>query len=273
MRLWPKPGRVLVPLALVLPLLIVTGMAVRRAVEVAPQYWDKSARLRALEADSPGYDTFLWANEHLDPGSTRIISTDPKVYYLDSPAIIAKPGIESSLLVPWDSKPSEILANWRELGVTHFILDTTLISTKHGFGISLFTDILREREKVWLDIVSTREAAEVYGIGDILTDEDFLHMSALAGLPIVFDGTIDRHLLTYERLELFQSWGRDWLMARVVLRFIESGILREEFRSGPGGGIRIYKVELPPIDDVQLPELPDVTGFGLDFEEGPAAGL
>jgi hypothetical protein len=275
MRLWPKPGRVLVPLALVLPLLIVTGMASRRAVEVMPQYWDKTARMRALEAETPGYDTFLWANEHLDPRSTRIISTDPKIYYLDSPAIIGKPGIESSLLVPWDSEPSKILANWRALGVTHFILDTSLISTKHGFGISLFTDILGDRQKVWLDIVSARFAANAYGIVDILTDEEFMHMSELAELPVIYGihGTIDRYLLTRERLELFQSWGRDWLMARVVLKLIDAGILREEFRSGPGGGIRIYKVELPPTDDVRLPELPDVTGFGLDFEKGPADRL
>ena len=170
---WPRLGKILVPIALILPFLIVFGMAARRVREVIPEYFSKQARIEAIARSYPGYETFLWANDHLDPSHDIILTTDPKTYYLDAPAIIAKPGIESPMLLPWDSEPLEILAAWRKLGATHFMLDTTLTSVKHGFGIAFFTDVLAGRDKVWLDIVTTREGADVYGIGDILTDPSF----------------------------------------------------------------------------------------------------
>jgi hypothetical protein len=268
-REWPFLGRVMLPLALLPPLLVVLGMAGKRAIEVIPQYWSPEARIAAVREAFPGYDTFLWADANLDPEHSRILSIDPKVYYLASPTVIATPGIESPLLVPWDSPPSDILANWRDLDVTHFILDTTLLSVKHGFGIDLFTAIMGDRDKVWLDIVTTRAAADIYGIGDILTDEEFLYMSAKGGLPVVPDGTIDRHLLTRERLKMFQSRDRSWLMANKLLRFIKAGILTEEFRSGPAGGLRIYSVHPPDSDNTPLPNLPDVTEWCLPYEDGP----
>jgi hypothetical protein len=269
LRRWKPVGMVIVPIALLLPFLIVLGMGAKRAIEVLPQYWSEPARVEAIREAFPGYDTFIWANEHLDPGRDKVLSIDPKTYYLKAPAIIAKPGIESPLLVPWDSEPSKILANWRELGATYFVLDTTLLSVKHGFAISFFTDVLDGRDAVWLDIVSTRAGADFYGIGDILTDSEFLYMSKLAGLPVVNDGTIDRHFFTRDDALRFQSWGRDWLMARTVLRFVRAGILREEHRSGPGGGLRIYSIHLPTSDDIALPALPDVTAYCLPYESGP----
>jgi len=273
-RHWPATGRILVPIVLALPLVIVLGMAGKRAIEVVPQYVSPDARERAVSESVPGYETFAWANEHLNPRSDVILSIDPKIYYLDTPAIISKPGIESSLIVPWDSQPTQIISNWRDLGVTYFMLDTTLISVKHGFGIAFFSAVLDDRDAVWLDITTTRAGADEFGIGDILSDEEFLRMSALAGLPIVQDGTREGcHLLSREKMEMFQSWGRDWQMARTLLRFINAGILTEEFRSGPGGGLRVYRVHLPPTDDASLPDLPDVTGWCLAYEEGPVDRL
>jgi hypothetical protein len=269
---WQSAGRIFVAIALVLPLMIVVGQGAKRVIDVTPQYFSREARLQALREGVPGWDTFDWANHHKANDRsfiTHVLSTDPKVYYFNVNAIIGKPGIESSLLVPWDSDPSEIVANWHELNITHFLLDTTLLSVKHGFGIAYFTDILGSRDKVWLDIKSTRAGAEVYGIGDILTDDEFLHMSELAQLPIVNDGTIDRHLFTREDAVKFQSWGRDWQMAHTVLLFINAGILKEEFRSGPGGGIRIYSVHYPEGYKMSLPPLPDVTGYCLRYEQGP----
>jgi hypothetical protein len=269
-RIWPRAGRMMVPILILLPFVIVLAMAAKRTVEVIPQFWSSTARVDAIEASFPGYETFHYANETLDPRSSLILSIDPKIYYLDAPAIIGKPGIESPLIVPWDSEPSEIIASWRELDVTHFILDTTLTSVKHGFGIAFFTSVLGDRDAIWLDIETTRAGAEEYGIGDILTDTEFLEMSSLGGLPVVYDGTREgRHLLTRESAEMFQSWGRDWLMARTLLQFIEAGILVEEFRSGPGGGLRLYSIHLPPSDNYLLPALPDVTEWGLDYEAGP----
>ena len=270
---WPYPGRIIVPVAIILPFLIVFSMGAKRAVEVLPQYFSEDARIAAVQAGFPGYGTFIHANENIDPESSLIISTDPKIYYLDSNAIIATPGIESHILTPWDSPPEEIISNWRELGATHLILDTTLLSVKHGFGIALFTNILGDRDTVWFDIVTTRGAAEEFGIGDILTDDEFLHMSAIGELPINFDGEIDRHLFTREKMELFQSWGRDWMMAETLLKFIDAGILVEDFRSGPGGGLRIYTINLPPADDADLPDLPDVTEWCLEYEDGPFEDL
>jgi len=269
-RLWPRTGRLLIPILILIPFIIVLTMAVKRSVEVIPQFWSERARINAIEVTFPGYETFRQANINLDTQDTLILSIDPKIYYLDSPAIIAKPGIESPLIVPWDSEPSEIIANWRELGVTHFILDTTLTSVKHGFGIAFFTSILDDRDAVWLDITTTRAGAEEFGIGDILSDTEFLEMSTLGGLPVIQDGTREgRHLFTQEDAELFKSWGRDWRMARTLIQFIEAGLLDEEYRSGPGGGLRLYSVHLPPSDDTPLPDLPDVTEWGLDYEEGP----
>jgi hypothetical protein len=267
-EIWPRIGRWLVPVALLLPLLTVLAIGVKRSIEVFPQYFSKEARISAIEAGFPGYGTFDWANSNLD-SNALVISTDPKLYYLDRNAIIATPGIESHVLAPWDSAPSDILANWRELGATHFVLDTTLLSVKHGFGIALFTAILSDRDAVWLDIVTTRAAANEFGIGDILPDEEFLHMSELGELPVIFDGTIDRHLFTQERMELFHGWGRDYRMAGTIMKFIRAGILVEEYRSGPGGGLRIYSIHVPKSDGVALPELPDVTRWCLPYEEGP----
>jgi len=271
---WPILGKIVVPIALALPFLLVLAMAGKRAWEVLPQYWSPEARLNAVSAEVPGYETFIWANEHLDPGRDLILSIDPKIYYLDSPAIIAKPGIESSLLAPWDSRPSGILRNWRELKATHFLLDATLLSVKHGFGIAFFAAVLGNRDAVWLDIETTRAGADEFGIGDILTDKEFLYMSTLAQLRVIHDGTREgRHLATREKLDAFRSLGRDYAMAETLLKLINAGILVEEFRSGPDGGLRIYSIHLPPIDDAPLPDLPDVTEWCLPYEEGPVENL
>ena len=269
---WRYIGRFLLPVALILPFLIVLSMGIRRNIEVIPQYFSSRAKVAAIERGFPGYGTFVWSNENLDDSSV-IISTDPKVYYLDMEAIIATPGIESHILIPWDSPPSEILANWREIGATHLILDTTLLSIKHGFGIAFFSAILGDRDTVWLDIHNTREGSVEFGIRDILTDEEFYHMSHLGQLPVVWDDDIDRHLLTRERMELFQSWGRDYKMAETILKFIEAGIIDEKFRSGPGGGLRVYSINLPEYDEISLPELPDVTRFCVPFDDFPVQDL
>ena len=81
-------------------------------------------------------------------------------------------------------------------------------------------------------------------------------MSAVGGLKVVNDGKIDRHLLTEENIKQFQSWGRDWLMAETILKFVRAGILKEEFRSGPGGGLRIYSIHYPESDNTALPRAP-----------------
>jgi len=288
-RMWPWIGKVLIAVSLAMSITLVMGIAGKRAIEVVPQYFSGEAQIEALTSEFPGIETMLWANENINPERSLVLSTDPKIYYLDAPAIIAKPGIESSLMVPWDSEPEEIISNWRQLGVTHFILDTTLLSVKHGFGIAFFSSVLSDRNSVWLDITTTRAGAEEFGIGDILTDEEFLYMSELGGLPVVEDGTREgRHLFDCVKKEMFQSWGRDYLMAEIVLRFIEAGILVEEYRSGPGGGIRIYSVNLSEVqyagweegncvygvretsdDCFELPVLPDVTRWGLPYREGP----
>ncbi|MFH1675979.1 MAG: hypothetical protein ABIC40_03055 [bacterium] len=264
---YPKLGTVLIPIVLILPFSIVFAMSAKRATEVIPQFFSERAKIEAIQKAFPGYDTFLWANENLDFENTLILSTDPKIYYLNPRTIIAKPGIESPLIANWKTDLKDILENWRELGVTHFILDTTLISVKHGFGIDFFSSILENRDAVWLDIVSTRAGAEKFGIGDILTDEEFLQMSALGELRIVKDGPLERHLLTQENMEFFKSLGEDWRMADTVLRFIEAGILQEKFRSGPGGGLRIYEIHLPDSSDFKLPDLPDVTKYCLPYSE------
>ncbi len=273
-RTWPSIGKPMVPVVLGLMFLVVFGMVAKRTLEVLPQFISEQARHNAVSQAFPGYETFAWANENLDTDASHILSIDPKIYYLDSRAIIAKPGYESSLLVPWDSEPSEILANWRQLGVTHFILDTTLISVKHGYGIALFSSILGDRDAVWFDIVTTRRAAEEFGIGDILTDDEFLYMGQLGQLVIIDDGVQSgRHLFTRENAEMFHSWGRDYRMAYTLLKFEIAGILTEEFRSGPGGGLRLYSVNLPPPDDIDLPNLPDITEWCLPYEDGPVDQL
>jgi hypothetical protein len=262
-----KPvSKYLVPIALFLPFMIVMGMAAKRVVDTVPTWFSEEKKIEALTDAFPGYPVYQYANVNLSKDD-RILTTDPKIYYIDIPSIIGTPGIESTLIVPWDSEPDEILDNWKELGVTHFILDTTLTSIKHGFGIDYFGAVIGDREKVWLNIVSTRAGANAYGIGDIMTDQEFLEMSALGRLPIVNDGTIDQHLFTQDSLEKFRTYGRTYKMANTIHKFIEAGFLKEEFRSGPGGGIRLYSVHIP--ENYTLPPLPDVTFYCLDYEDGP----
>ena len=73
----------------------------------------------------------------------------------------------------------------------------------------------------------------------------------------------------------FHGWARDWQMAKTLLVFEHAGFLREKHRaySGPDESGRvvsiIYSVHLPEHDDFTLPVLPDVTGYCLDYEDGP----
>jgi len=272
---WPKIGKIIIPVVLLFPFIIVLGMNLKSATEVMPQYFDKDVREVAILSEYPGYEIFRWANINLDPDSSLILTTDPKIYYLDSPAIIATPDKESSLILPWDSEPDEIIKNWRNLGVTHFILDTSLISVKHGYGIALFSSILGDRDAVWLDIVTTRQAAEDFGVGKILTDDDFLYMGQLGELLIVDDGVQSgRHLFTRQNAEIFQQWARDWRMATTILKFERAGFIRREHRafSTDDDSVlisTIYSVHLPDHDDYTLPDLPDITQYCLEYDEGP----
>lgn len=269
-------GKILVPIVLLFPFTIVMAQNVKTATEVWPQYWDNQAREDAILTEYPSYDVLRWANLTIDPESSLILSTDPKIYYLESPAIIATPDKESSLILSWDSDPEDILENWRDLGVTHFILDTSLISVKHGFGIALFTSIPGDRDAVWLDIVTTRQAADKFGVGEFLTDEEFLYMGKLGGLTIIDDGVRGgRHLFTRENADEFKQWSRDWMMAETILKFERAGIIKLEYKTYSGEGNNrtaissIYSVHYPATIEFSLPDLPDVTMYSTPYEEGP----
>jgi len=277
---WPQAGKVLLVITLTFPFVIVLGMSAKRTLEVTPQLFNDEARHRAIAEAVPGYDVFEYINESLQPpGNYTVLSIDPKIYYMDVPAIIAKPGIESDLLIPWDSSPGEIISNWQELGITHLLLDTTLLSVKHGFGITYFSSILGDRDAVWLDITTTHAGAIEFGIDGILSDEEFLYMSELGRLPVIIDGTYKgSHLFTRESREYFQSLGRDYLMAEMILKFREAGILQEVTRSEiiteSGTMVRsiLYSVH-PELYNGNLPELTDVSGFCRDYEDGPYEDL
>src|SRR3989304_7546325 len=94
-RLWPSVGKILIPITLMLPFIIVFAMAGKRAVEVVPQYFSEIARMAAITESFKGYETIEWVNENLDPDFDVVLTTDPKVYYIKPYAIVSKSGIES----------------------------------------------------------------------------------------------------------------------------------------------------------------------------------
>ncbi|MCX6645513.1 MAG: hypothetical protein NTY09_04025 [bacterium] len=273
-RIWPPIGKIITLVVLMLPFIIVFAMAGKRAIEVVPQYFSDSSRAAAISNSFKGYETIEWVNENLDPDFDVVLTTDPKVYYIKPYAIVSKSGIESSLLVNWASDPSEIIQNWRELGVTHFILDTTLDSVNGGFALLVVSSILGDRDAAWMDPPRTIEASNEFGLNGFLTEAKLIEFSKYAGLPIVEDGTPGgNHLFTRERMQILQSRGLDYAMAEKVIKFINAGILVKEFSSGPEWGVVAYSVHLPESDEIELPELPDLTLWGTNYENGPVEML
>ncbi len=273
-KTWPGPGKILMLIVLVLPFIVVFTMAGKRTIEIIPQYFSREARSFAILESFEGYATIQWANVIFDFEHDLILTTDPKLYYLTTRAIVVKPGIESSMTISWSSEPSEIIANWRTLGVTHFILDTTLESINGGFALLVISEILGDREAAWMDAPRTIEAGNEFGLDGFFTEEKLVEFGHYGGLPVVYDGTPGgNHLVDRERIEILKSRGTDYAMAEVIIKFIGAGMLVEEFRSGPGWGVVLYKVNLPVTDSTDTIDFPDVTEWGTDYESGPSSEL
>ena len=270
LRKWPVIGKILASVVLMLPFLIVLAMAGKRTMEVIPQFFSHEASIDAISDSFAGYETIEWINDNLDPEHDIVLTTDPKVYYIEPRTIVSKSGIESSLLVSWTSSPSDIIANWRDLGVTHFVLDTTLDSINGGFALLVVSSILGDRDSAWMDPLRTIDSSGQFGMEGFLTRDKLIEFSYYGGLPIVQDGTEGgNHLMTRDRMLSLQSRGFDYVMAVKVLKFINAGILVREFSSGPQWGVVVYSVHLPDSDDIELVDLPDLTMWGTNYEDGP----
>jgi len=200
-----------VPLTLLIPLLMMLAMQAKHFQELVPYYLGMEKKFQYVSRELPSVKLMRRAVEFVPPDG-KILSIEPRIYYIPRDAVIGTPGIEAPDSPNWEEENTAVLAAELQFkGYTHLFIDFSSRQLKHAIVMDIMlANIPSKQEARFFSVDGVLEILEEkYGIGWFFCREDIYRLSAIAEFDIYLDAS-----------------GFDW-------HWIESAVIEERARYTP----------------------------------------
>jgi hypothetical protein len=216
-----------IPIVLIVPLLFMLAIQGKTTWKLMPYFDKQITKAEVIAEELPPYE-FMRKMADFIPEDGRVLTIEPRVYYMPRDAIIGAPGIEAPDAPRWDSEDtSALVAGMQVSGITHLYIDFSSRQIKHAMGMDFFiAEIPVNGDGRYFShdgIVETME--KKYGIAQYFTREDLYRLSAIGGFDIYLDTSgRDWHYVERAAIEERAQYSRSlrfirhfWLMENYVL--------------------------------------------------------
>ncbi len=245
--------RTLIPVILIGPMLFMIAIQGKNAWELMPYFGGRITKDDVISRDLPTYE-FMRKMADYVPEDGRVLTIEPRVYYMPRDAVIGTPGIEAPDAPRWDSEDtSAIVAGMQASGFTHLYIDFSSRQLKHAIGMDFFlAEIPVNAEGRYFSydgIVETME--KKYGIAEYFTREDLYQLSAIGGFDIYLDASgRDWHWVERATIEERAEYSRN---LRFIRHFwlMENHVLKEVAREGTAV---LYEIDYKMLKRLRNPQ-------------------
>jgi len=224
----------LVPVILIIPLLLMLAMQGKHFVELMPYFTGRISKVDVIAKDMPSVKFQESFKDFIRPDG-KILSIEPRVYYIPRDAVIGTPGIEAPDAPRWDIENTVALAaELQYRGYTHLFIDFSSRQLKHAMGMDFFLEnIPNGTEGRYFSYDGVIELMEnKYHFAQYFSREDLYALSAIGGFDIYLDESgRDWHWVERATIEERSQYTKNLQFIRHFW-MMENSILKEVSREG-----------------------------------------
>jgi len=276
--------RFLIPAVLIIPLCLMLAQEGKLFVELTPYFAGQESRDDVIAQEMPSHIVAKKMKGHIPPGG-KLLSIEPRVYYMPEGTVIGTPGIEAPDSPRWDEENTAALAvDMQAKGFTNIFIDSSSRQIKHAMAMDFFLATIpagvEGRYYCYEGIVEEMEKR--YGISHFFTKEDLYSLSAIGGFDIYKDASgRDWHWVDKATIERRSKYSRNlrfirhfWLLERYLLEQVDLDDTLENPAAESSGNVRnggavLYRVNYSNLRDLRRAQKRHSGGRLLGLNNNP----
>ena len=274
----------LIPAVLAIPLCLMLAQQGKLFVELTPYFIGQESRDDVIAQDMPSHNTVKKIKGHIPPGG-RLLSIEPRVYYMPQGTVIGTPGIEAPAGPRWDEDNTAVLVvDMQAKGFTNIFIDFSSRQIKHAIAMDFFLATIppnaEGRYYCYEGIVEEMENR--YGISQIFTREGLYSLSAIGGFDIFKDASgRDWHWVDKATIQARAKYSRNlqfirhfwqlekYLLERVDLDNADTKMHAPSAENLQLGGPILYTINYANIRELRRAQKRYITGRIVGLNSNP----